>query len=252
MIATTRLCNPVAPVQTPRRSNHRRQHPSGARQAAKGQPTRCSSSAAAESTRRKQGSDPQAEQAVPSYGPFRCSLPTSEMLSSLDMRRREDGRITISKVKPGSVIAEAGVQEGTIILAISDPVRRGKMWPLGAKSNMRMILNMLKFQHGPSVELELLPPDASNARAQPEGSAPDAQQQYIKETLDQGQNEAEVQRRRRQQREDYMAQSSSGSGNQRLVILAAVVVLLPPLVILIAAISTGYLEQLSDGYRGRY
>lgn len=62
------------------------------------------------------------------------------------------------------------MQDGTVILAISDPVRKGTMWPLRGRSNLRMIINMLKFQHGPSVELELLPPsDGSSVSS--EGSA---------------------------------------------------------------------------------
>ena len=48
-----------------------------------------------------------------------------------------------------------------------------------------------------------------------------------------------------------MAQST-GASNWPLLAGVAALVLLPPLLILVAAIQSGYLDQLSSGYRGRY
>ena len=47
-----------------------------------------------------------------------------------------------------------------LVLATSDPVRRGVMWPLDGRSSLRMVQHMLRFNHGSAVELDILPAGA--------------------------------------------------------------------------------------------
>ncbi|MCJ1467076.1 hypothetical protein MMC07_005698 [Pseudocyphellaria aurata] len=50
----------------------------------------------------------------------------------------------------------------------------------------------------------------------------------------------------------FHMEQTSGKGNSRLLLIVASFVLIPPICILIAAIQSGYLDQLSSVYKGKY
>lgn len=139
-----------------------------------------------------------------------------------------------------------------LVLSIADPIRRGVMWPLDKRSSIRMVRHTLQFQHGRNVEIDLLPDGKASPAASPadqhKGPASAQKQQASRPSPDR--SEAAV-RRRQQRRSDYMEQTS-GKGNGRLLLVVAFFVLIPPICILIAAIQSGYLEQLSSVYKGKY
>ena len=51
---------------------------------------------------------------------------------------------------------QAGLRPGMLVVAISDPVRSGVMWPLDRRSSLRMVLQMLQFQRAQAVELDVM------------------------------------------------------------------------------------------------
>lgn len=107
----------------------------------------------------------------------RVELGTAGAQASLGLAATAVGRgkaIMISRVAPGSEAEQAGVRPGQRLLAVSDPVRRDEVWPLGDRSSLRYVRDALRMRRCDTVTLELAVDPMLDPGAAPGGPAGEA------------------------------------------------------------------------------
>mmetsp|Transcript_1790 Transcript_1790/g.5212 ORF Transcript_1790/g.5212 Transcript_1790/m.5212 type:complete len:226 (+) Transcript_1790:764-1441(+) len=186
--------------------------------------------------------------------------------------------IIVTSVAPGSEAEEMGIEPGSKLVAISDPVRSGDLWELNERASLRFVRDSLQMRINGRITLVTVPPTdvvrgrlaeaAVQAQAMAEARAAavvkdgtqtltaeeaDGQEAELKleSTLSiDEQREKSMVEARIKARKDYLNVVGQRD-DSKLFILLGTAFLLPAAVILAVAFATGYLDALQvDTLRG--
>jgi hypothetical protein len=166
-------------------------------------------------------------------------------------QRGSGAAVVLQEVVSGSSAEKAGLRAGQQLLAISDPIRATELMRLNDRPSMNFINTAIRMRRIETVDMEITSaPVMEVAKQEPDSE--DASGPTIREQLMQqqaaGSGQQTAYQRRKQRRQEYMEQTTSGSNPTLFAIMFGAIVL-PVIVILGIAVSTGYLDQLSGGYR---
>eukprot|EP00191_Tetraselmis_sp_GSL018_P008669 CAMPEP_0177600636 /NCGR_PEP_ID=MMETSP0419_2-20121207/13770_1 /TAXON_ID=582737 /ORGANISM="Tetraselmis sp., Strain GSL018" /LENGTH=298 /DNA_ID=CAMNT_0019093725 /DNA_START=295 /DNA_END=1191 /DNA_ORIENTATION=- len=216
---------------------------------------------------------------------LQVELDTKEAKRDLKFGGIVEGRgrvIVITSVRPESEASKQGVQPGSRLVAISDPVRNGELWELNERASLRFVRDSLQMRVSGRITLVVELPDpgdaatsspgltSQEAAAEASAGAPgristgdrialltmssedEEDQDAGGRSTEEQERQQQQQRRRRQRsevemriqaRKDYLGEVSQRDDTGFFLGLAAAIVL-PAATILAIAYASGYLDAL--------